>query len=316
MSYPPRTLNRFPILETFSPSPDSLLYPWADGDLYNPTYTGAGGEEPTSVDLQGTEFIQPQSRKGKDHHPFPLIWPTLLGILGLPSGLDGKESGCNAENWVRSLGWEDIWRREWLPTLVFLPREFHGQRSLMGYSPWGSQRVGHEWVTNTFSQYTYSCLIILRPPWSPRGNYQVATRWWEGSGKRSQLAEAQLQGWHPDHWHRPPPLVAPTAPLASLGPLLQDAGGLPGIHPPVSHPDFPLGNLPLCSFPPGALGEGAEWSVSLSFPNHSWVQWENMSSGTMVRGGGWSPETHPTARREEGLCCWLEGSEAMGRSWG
>ena len=48
------------------------------------------------------------------------------------------------ENWVRSLGWEDIWRREWLPSLVFLPGEFHGQRRLMGYGPWGSQRVGHE----------------------------------------------------------------------------------------------------------------------------------------------------------------------------
>ena len=28
------------------------------------------------------------------------------------------------------------WRREWLPTPVFLPGEFHAQRSLLGYSPW------------------------------------------------------------------------------------------------------------------------------------------------------------------------------------
>ena len=28
-------------------------------------------------------------------------------------------------------------RREWLPTAVFLPGVFHGQRSLVGYSPWG-----------------------------------------------------------------------------------------------------------------------------------------------------------------------------------
>ena len=28
------------------------------------------------------------------------------------------------------------WRREWLPTQVVFPGEFHGQRSLMGYSPW------------------------------------------------------------------------------------------------------------------------------------------------------------------------------------
>ena len=29
------------------------------------------------------------------------------------------------------------WRREWLPTPVFLSREFHGQRTLAGYNPWG-----------------------------------------------------------------------------------------------------------------------------------------------------------------------------------
>ena len=28
------------------------------------------------------------------------------------------------------------WRREWLPTPVFLPGESHAQRSLLGYSPW------------------------------------------------------------------------------------------------------------------------------------------------------------------------------------
>ena len=37
---------------------------------------------------------------------------------------------------VRSLGQEDPWRREWLPTSVFLPREFHGQGSLESYRPW------------------------------------------------------------------------------------------------------------------------------------------------------------------------------------
>ena len=28
------------------------------------------------------------------------------------------------------------WRSKWQPTPVFLPEEFHGQRSLAGYSPW------------------------------------------------------------------------------------------------------------------------------------------------------------------------------------
>ena len=29
------------------------------------------------------------------------------------------------------------WRREWQPTPGLLPRKLHGQRSLVGYSPWG-----------------------------------------------------------------------------------------------------------------------------------------------------------------------------------
>ena len=30
-----------------------------------------------------------------------------------------------------------LWRRKWRPTPVFLSGKFHGQRSLVGYSPWG-----------------------------------------------------------------------------------------------------------------------------------------------------------------------------------
>ena len=43
------------------------------------------------------------------------------------------------ETWVRSLGWEDPLEKEMAtqPTPVLLPRESHGQRSLIGYSPWG-----------------------------------------------------------------------------------------------------------------------------------------------------------------------------------
>ena len=29
------------------------------------------------------------------------------------------------------------WRKEWQLIPVFMPGEFHGQRSLEGYSPWG-----------------------------------------------------------------------------------------------------------------------------------------------------------------------------------
>ena len=60
--------------------------------------------------------------------------------MGFPGSSDDKESACSARDpgWipelVRSSG-----RREWLPTLVFLPGEFHGQGSLVGYSSWGDE---------------------------------------------------------------------------------------------------------------------------------------------------------------------------------
>ena len=59
-----------------------------------------------------------------------------------PGDSDHKESACNAGDLGlipgsgRSPG-----EREWLPTPVFLPGEFHGQRSLAGYSPWGHRVV-------------------------------------------------------------------------------------------------------------------------------------------------------------------------------
>ena len=40
------------------------------------------------------------------------------------------------------------WRRAWQPTPVFLPREPHGQRSLVGYSSWCYKRVRHNLATN------------------------------------------------------------------------------------------------------------------------------------------------------------------------
>ena len=61
--------------------------------------------------------------------------------LGLPGGSvvkkKKKSAGpcrrCRFDPCVRKIPW----RREWQPTSVFLPGESHGQRSLVGYSPWG-----------------------------------------------------------------------------------------------------------------------------------------------------------------------------------
>ena len=71
------------------------------------------------------------------------------GITDFPGGSDGKESAHNAGDPGSTLRIRKIiWRREWLPTPVFLPAESHGRRRLAGYSPWG-HRVGYYWATNT-----------------------------------------------------------------------------------------------------------------------------------------------------------------------
>ena len=67
-----------------------------------------------------------------------------MRIWGLPQRLSGKESTCQFRRqrrcwfdpWIRTIPW----RRKWQHTPVFLPGESHGQRTLVGYSPWVTKR--------------------------------------------------------------------------------------------------------------------------------------------------------------------------------
>ena len=55
-----------------------------------------------------------------------------------------QRGGPQFNSWVRKIPW----RREWLPTPLFLPGESHGQRSLAGYSPWDDKETDMtEWLT-------------------------------------------------------------------------------------------------------------------------------------------------------------------------
>ena len=49
--------------------------------------------------------------------------------------------------WVQSLGWEDPLEEGMATTLVFLPEESHGQRSLVGYGPQGRTELNMTEVT-------------------------------------------------------------------------------------------------------------------------------------------------------------------------
>ena len=54
---------------------------------------------------------------------------------------------CRFDPWVR----KTPWRRPWQPTPVFLPGESYGQRTLVGYNPWGCR----EWDTTGVTEHRH-----------------------------------------------------------------------------------------------------------------------------------------------------------------
>ena len=82
--------------------------------------------------------------------------------------LIGKESACHVGDPGLIPGLRRVpLRREWLPTKVFLSGEFHGQRSLVGYSPCGHKESNMtEWlillVLCTFLPHLYCYHMHLR----------------------------------------------------------------------------------------------------------------------------------------------------------
>ena len=47
------------------------------------------------------------------------------------------------------------WRKEWLPTPVFLPGDSHGLRSLAGCSPWGHKELDVTEHAHTHTQVPF-----------------------------------------------------------------------------------------------------------------------------------------------------------------
>ena len=82
---------------------------------------------------------------------------SLPARLGLPWWLRWLSLLAMLETWFPSLGQEEEripWGRAWQPTPVLLPGESHGQRSLVGYSPWGRKGVRQDWAANTLTLTT------------------------------------------------------------------------------------------------------------------------------------------------------------------
>ena len=68
-------------------------------------------------------------------------------VWGFPDGSAVRNPLAMQETRFNPCIGKILWRREWLSIPVFLPREFHGQRSPVGYSPQGLTEVDMTEVT-------------------------------------------------------------------------------------------------------------------------------------------------------------------------
>ena len=98
------------------------------------------------------------------HHPFPSTFCTEQSFQ--PASTSLKTQHFLTSNWTAFESWSTklslylyfclvnykyvcriFWRRKWQPAPWFLPGKSHGQRSMVGYSPWGQKRVSHDLAT-------------------------------------------------------------------------------------------------------------------------------------------------------------------------
>ena len=75
--------------------------------------------------------------------------------MGFPGGANDNKLAFQCRRWKRH-GFDPQvgkipWRRAWQPTLVFLPGESHGQRSRVGYGPWGPTELDTTECLSTLS---------------------------------------------------------------------------------------------------------------------------------------------------------------------
>ena len=73
-----------------------------------------------------------------ESYPTPECCPWRQVYKGFPGRSVLKN---NEETRVRSLGWEDPLEEEMATHSSVLARKFHGQRRLVGYSPWGGEEL-------------------------------------------------------------------------------------------------------------------------------------------------------------------------------
>ena len=128
------------------------------GDLPNP------GIDPRSPALQA-DYL-PSEPGGKPIYMCVCVCVYIYTYIfiyahGHLMGLVVKECDCLCRRcrrhwfdpWIEKIPW----KRRWQPTLIFLPGESHGLRSLVGYSPWDCKELD---VTEHAHTLTYACVCV------------------------------------------------------------------------------------------------------------------------------------------------------------
>ena len=112
-----------------------------------------------------SHWPMPTKKKKKN----PLWYISVYILSGFWGGVSGKEPTCQCRRckrlgfnpWVRNIPW----RRVRQPTPVFLPGKFYGQRSLVGYSPWGHKESDTTESDLAHSMHTSCWFSFSRKHW-------------------------------------------------------------------------------------------------------------------------------------------------------
>ena len=126
---------------------------------------------------RGTHSRRENTLTYVSHWIFTGLINRCIYILGLLGGANGKESACKCQRhkrrgfspWVGKIPL----RRQWQSTSVFLPANFHEQRSLRSYSPWFAKSQTELSINKHTHTGNFRILFLAIV-----GKSQVIPTWW------------------------------------------------------------------------------------------------------------------------------------------
>ena len=92
-----------------------------------------------------------------------------------------------------------LWWRKWQPSPVFLLGKSHGQRSLVGYSPWGRKRIGQDLATKQlqyFGHLMWRVDLGLSELWELVMDREA----WRAASHGVTKSQTQLSNWTELNW--------------------------------------------------------------------------------------------------------------------